>query len=296
MAASWRLLSGSPSPAADEMALDMALLKAANQPALRLWRLSEPATLTGANDLPGKPGSVRRPTGGGTFATDTLAAGWSVVVPTTEDPVGVVDKVTRAIAAAYGGGVEFTSPDLFEQGGKRVGWAGGAGSGRCVLVQGVFYAVPGGFADALKKAVLQVVPGEVTEGELSPEEEEAAMEPVPARPSPPQGPSGDLPTAAGTVRATIVPQPGLKQIKEAYFSGSFNAYPWGLLESLQKAVAGVTIQSAPTLFEEFFTKNPGRVAGVQPGEFFTALSLAFMKVRLAASAAPDPDAWKKEKV
>ena len=34
--------------------------------------------------------------------------------------------------------------------------------------------------------------------------------------------------------------------------------------------------------------------GVEPEEFLTVLTLAFMKVRRTTSSAPDPSAWKKQ--
>lgn len=110
----------------------------------------------------------------------------------------------------------------------------------------------------------------------------------------PQSVSGELPTSGGVVRATIVPGSGLNQIGSVQFSGTFQAASADALRKLEGMLAGKKIDDAPGLIEDFFRDNPGAVPGVQPGEFLTVLTLAFMKVRIAASTAPDPNAWKKE--
>jgi len=46
-------------------------------------------------------------------------------------------------------------------------------------------------------------------------------------------------------------------------------------------------------WDGFFAQNPKALPGVEPEEFLTVLTLAFMKVRRAASSAPDPSDWKK---
>ncbi len=110
----------------------------------------------------------------------------------------------------------------------------------------------------------------------------------------PQSVSGDLPTADGMLRATIVPGEGRNQIKSVQFSGAFKAASADALPQLQAALAGKTIDEAPGLIEDFFRDHPDAITGAAPGEFLTVLTLAFMKVRIAASTAPDPNAWKKE--
>ncbi len=110
----------------------------------------------------------------------------------------------------------------------------------------------------------------------------------------PSSVSGELPTSGGVVRATIVPGEGRNQIKSVRFDGTFKKASADSLGGLEAMLAGKTIDDAPGLIEDFFRDNPGAVVGVQPGEFLTALTLAFMKVRIAASSAPDPNAWKKE--
>ena len=110
----------------------------------------------------------------------------------------------------------------------------------------------------------------------------------------PQSVSGDLPTAGGMVRATIVPGEGRNQIKAVQFSGAIQVASPEALPRLQASLAGKTIDEAPGLIEDFFRDNPGAITGVAAGELLTVLTLAFMKVRIAASTAPDPNAWKKE--
>jgi len=112
--------------------------------------------------------------------------------------------------------------------------------------------------------------------------------------SPAPGVTGELTTKAGVVRATIVPGTGRNQIQSVSFSGTFKSEPVGILAKLEQALAGVTIDEAPGKIEDFFAQNPKALAGVEPDEFLTVLSLAFMKVRRTTSTAPDPSAWKKK--
>jgi hypothetical protein len=107
--------------------------------------------------------------------------------------------------------------------------------------------------------------------------------------------TGELPTSAGIVRATIVPGAGRNQIQSVSFSGTFKAEPAGILARLEQALAGSTIDEAPGKIEDFFAQNPKALPGVEPEEFLTVLTLAFMKVRRTTSTAPDPAAWKNQK-
>ena len=111
--------------------------------------------------------------------------------------------------------------------------------------------------------------------------------------SPDPSVSGELSTKAGIVRATIVPGTGRNQIQSVNFSGTFKSEPVGILAKLEQALGGATIDEAPGKIEDFFAQNPGALAGVEPEEFLTVLTLAFMKVRRTTSSAPDPSAWKK---
>ncbi len=111
-------------------------------------------------------------------------------------------------------------------------------------------------------------------------------------PAPANSVSGELPTKAGLLRATIVPGTGRNQIQSVSFGGTFKAEP-GALAALEKTLAGVTIDEAPGKIEDFFGQNPKALPGVEPEEFLTVLTLAFMKVRRTTSTAPDPSAWKK---
>ena len=107
--------------------------------------------------------------------------------------------------------------------------------------------------------------------------------------------TGELPTKAGIVRATIVPGAGKNQIQSVSFSGTFKAEPAGILASLEKSLSGATIDEAPGKIEDFFAQNPEALPGVEPEEFLTVLTLAFMKVRRTTSSAPDPSAWKNQR-
>lgn len=108
------------------------------------------------------------------------------------------------------------------------------------------------------------------------------------------GVTGELPTKAGIVRATIVPGAARNQVQSVSFSGTFKSEPPGILAKLEQALAGATIDEAPTTIENFFALNPKALPGVEPEEFYTVLTLAFMKVRRTTSTAPDPSAWKKQ--
>ena len=107
--------------------------------------------------------------------------------------------------------------------------------------------------------------------------------------------TGELPTKAGILRATLVPGAGRNQIQSVSFSGTFKIEPAGILGSLERALGGSLIDEAPGRIEDFFSQNPGALPGVEPEEFLTVLTLAFMKVRRSTSTAPDPTAWKKDK-
>jgi len=106
--------------------------------------------------------------------------------------------------------------------------------------------------------------------------------------------SGDLPVKGGMLKALIVPGAGRNQIQSARFTGPFKDEPAGTLERLQASLADSTIDEAPSRIEDFFAQNAGALPGVEPEDFLTVLTLAFMKVRRAASTAPDPSDWKKK--
>ena len=106
--------------------------------------------------------------------------------------------------------------------------------------------------------------------------------------------TGELPTKSGILRASLVPGAGRNQIQSVSFSGTFKAEPAGILAKLEQALSGATIDEAPGKIEDFFAQNPRALPGVEPEEFLTVLTLAFMKVRRSISTAPDPSAWKKK--
>jgi hypothetical protein len=107
--------------------------------------------------------------------------------------------------------------------------------------------------------------------------------------------TGELPTADGILRATIVPADERNRIRSVRFGGKYTAEPEGIVFRLEEELAGVLIDEAPAKIEDFFAHHPEAKVSVQPGEFLTVLTLAFMKVRRTQSQAPDPAAWKKER-
>ena len=112
--------------------------------------------------------------------------------------------------------------------------------------------------------------------------------------SPATSVNGELPTKAGILRATIVPGAGRNQIESVKFSGIFKPESAPVLAKLEQALVGLSIDEAPGKIEDFFAQNPQALPGVEPEEFLTVLTLAFMKVRRTTSTAPDPAAWKKK--
>ena len=112
--------------------------------------------------------------------------------------------------------------------------------------------------------------------------------------SPAPSVTGELPTKAGILRATIVPGAGRNQIQSVTFSG-IRAEPAGVLARLEQTLGGSTIDEAPGKIEDFFAQNPKALPGIEPEEFLTVMTLAFMKVRRTTSTAPDPSAWKQQK-
>jgi hypothetical protein len=105
--------------------------------------------------------------------------------------------------------------------------------------------------------------------------------------------TGDLPLKGGVLRAAIIPGGVRNQIQGVRFAGPFRDEPAGTQQRLEQALAGATIDEAPTRIEDFFAQNAGALPGVEPEDFLTVLTLAFMKVRRAASSAPASSAWKK---
>ena len=106
---------------------------------------------------------------------------------------------------------------------------------------------------------------------------------------------GELPVKGGMLRVRLLPGGGLNTLRAVQFSGPFTCEPPSAVRRLEEALAGATIDEAPGRIEDWFGKNPDAVAGVEPGDLLTVLSLAHMKVRRERSQAPDPAAWKKEK-
>ena len=106
--------------------------------------------------------------------------------------------------------------------------------------------------------------------------------------------SGEVSIAGGILRAEIVPGDGLNKIGSVKYSGDFKQEPEGVIAGLEELLAGALIDEAPAKIEEFFKANPSAASDVPPGEFLTCLTLGFMKVRMKASKAPDPAAWKEK--
>ena len=109
----------------------------------------------------------------------------------------------------------------------------------------------------------------------------------------PESVSGEVSISGGVLRATVTAGESLNTIGTVSFSGNFKQEPDGILFGLEQLLAGTLIDQAPAKIEEFFKENPTATPSVPVGEYLTALTLAFMKIRVKASKAPDPEAWKK---
>jgi len=109
-----------------------------------------------------------------------------------------------------------------------------------------------------------------------------------------EGSTGELRTAGGVLRATVMPGEGRKQIRSVRFAGDVVQQPEGSLLRLEEALAGATIDEAPARIEGYFADHPDAIGGASAGDFLTVLTLAFMKVRKGSSTAPDPADWKKQ--
>jgi len=109
----------------------------------------------------------------------------------------------------------------------------------------------------------------------------------------PEGISGELRTKSGVLRATI--QAGVKrnQVQSVRFDGAIKPESEPDVRRLEAALSGALVDEAPGRIEDFFRQNPGAIGEVEPEDFLTVLTLAFMKVRRASSSAPDPHSWKK---
>lgn len=107
------------------------------------------------------------------------------------------------------------------------------------------------------------------------------------------GAVGELPVKGGLLKVSVAPGEGRKSIASVEFSSTFKAEPEGVWARLGEALASSTIDEAPARIEDFFSRNPQALPGLEPEDILTVLTLAFMKVRRASSQAPDPAAWKQ---
>jgi hypothetical protein len=89
-----------------------------------------------------------------------------------------------------------------------------------------------------------------------PPEEEAPVS------SPAASVSGELPTKAGILRATIVPGSGRNQIQSVAFSG-IKAEP-GVLAKLEQTLGGSTIDEAPARSRTSSPRTPRPFRGSSP--------------------------------
>jgi hypothetical protein len=108
-----------------------------------------------------------------------------------------------------------------------------------------------------------------------------------------EGVSGVWPAKGGPLRITVVPGAGRNRIAAVRFGGVLEAGRDPGVEELEKALADSGIDEAPGRIEDYFSRNPQALPGVEPEDVMTVLSLAFAKVRRASSQAPDPGAWKQ---
>jgi hypothetical protein len=100
--------------------------------------------------------------------------------------------------------------------------------------------------------------------------------------------------SSATVHATVVHGQERNRISQVLFTGDFCSHPLSAIQELENELANSPIDEAPARIENTFTKTGAEIIGATAADFFTALSLAFMKRRVELSTAMDPLYWKKE--
>lgn len=329
----WRLLDGAPRPAAWQTACSAALLRAraegGSPDTFRFLSFQHPCVLLGAYQIaPAADGTdlQRRITGGPAVFAGPTEVAWELVVGRRESPEAV--QATAAALRNLGFPAD-PGPDCLLLNRRAVCWFVETSERQAALFQGLISVRPpdppsphvsaaislheagGGEApapEALRAAIADAFRDRfavsLEPGDPTPQERAFVAEAIPAFRSEewvrsvrvPEGTVTEATTVGkgAAVRAFVAHGGERNRIERVVFSGEFCARPREAVGGLERELAGTSIDEAPARIENYFVRTGAEIAGLSPGDFFTALSLAFMKRRVAQSAAPDPQAWKKE--
>lgn len=329
-----RLLPTEPRPAAWHIALSAALLEAhaggQTPDTIRFPAVEHPCILLGANQLVTdvQRGAIelqRRITGGPALYAGPDQFAWELVVSRKTPTAPILEAFAHALRSC-GYPVDVKGSQLLLNR-RATGWLTEAAEKQALLLQGFVYvrnadietSVPaassrvslfesgGGRAPAVDElraafetALVEKLAWAFDEGALAPEERALLASRVPeirseAWVASHRAPEGTVTDAVcASVKATVSHGTQRNQIQSVVFSGEFSSRPRAAIRDLERELSNTTIDEAPVRIEDFFTKTGAEVPGAMAGDFFMALSLAFMKRRVAQSAAPDPQDWKKE--
>lgn len=322
----WRLLEEGPRPAAWQIAMGAALLEARagglSPDTFRFVEFAHPCLLLGAHQpAPESAGEMqRRITGGPAVHVDPRQLAWEISASKGDLAGPVADAVVETLREH--GYPADRGPDCVLLNRRPVCWTVETSHKQALLLQGflsvegetsgiTLFEAGGGRAPSLDELRTTLAEGIVRRLGLSLEPGEATMEErahlaqeIPAFRREewirsvrlPEGTTTEATTIGrgAAVRASVLHGPERNRIARVVFSGEFCAHPRGAVRGLEEDLADTAIDEAPARIENYFARTGAEVPGLAPGDFFTALSLAFMKRRVAQSAAPDPLAWKKE--
>lgn len=329
-----RFLPGETRPAAWHVALGSALLEAhaggMTPDTIRFPAFEHPCVLLGANQLVSdvRRGAIelqRRITGGPAMCAGPDQFVWELVVSKKTPTAPILDAFAHALRAV-GYPVDLQGTQLLLNG-RATAWMTEASEKQALLLQGFVYVKnadietvvaaasgrvslfesgggdapdAGELRSAFEKALVEKLFWAFDEGALAPEERALLAPRVTEIRSEtwleslrvPEGTVTDA--SCASVKATVSHGAQRNQIQSVVFSGEFSSRPRSAVRDLERELANTSIDEAPVRVEDFFTKTGAEVPGLTPGDFFMALSLAFMKRRVAQSAAPDPMGWKKD--
>lgn len=317
-----RLLDSKPETAAWHVACDAALLEARagglSPDTLRFFGSESPTLLLGAHQLEAAGVEVaRRITGGPSVRLDSGTLGWSLTLSRKAGIDAMRRKAAEAVAAAlrpFGYPAE-PGPRGVVLSRRIVCPIVETSEGSALLIQGFLFVTgevslfeaAGGTApavDEIRQAVARSFEVAWEPGALTTEERAFLAAKIPEMRAaewvrsvrPPEGAAfrGVAEGDGVSVRADVLPGERRNVLRRVVFSGDFCAHPRSVVRELEKELENTTVDEAPARIQGCFLRAGAEMPGLSPGDFFAALSLAFMKRRIALSEATDPAAWKKE--
>ena len=325
----WRLLDPEPQTAAWHVACDTALLEARagglSPDTLRFFSCDPPSLLLGAHQFESGPDGCRRITGGPSVVLDSNTVGWTLTLSRKSG----IDEMRRRVAAAAAEALRpFGYPADPGPRGLRLSRRVvcpivETSEGAALLIQGFLFVAgtrppaislfeaAGGSApstdevrQALARSFAERFEVSLEKGALTTEERALLAAKIPEMRAadwvrsvrPPEGETfrGIAEGDGVAVCATVLPGERRNALRRVVFSGDFCAHPRSAIRDLQKELGDTAVDEAPARIQGFFLRAGAEVPGLSPGDFFTALSLAYMKRRITLSTAADPAAWKRE--